>query len=61
MTLGTSNAGAYAERMRIDNTGNIGIGTTSPNVLLHLYKGAGEANIRLQSAGALTNTRLVLQ
>ena len=28
LTLGTSNAGTYAERMRIDSSGNVGIGNT---------------------------------
>ena len=31
LTLGTSNSGTYAERMRIDNSGNLMVATTNPN------------------------------
>jgi hypothetical protein len=34
LTFSTNNAGTFAERMRIDNAGNVGIGTTSPAELL---------------------------
>src|ERR1700722_2362197 len=30
LAIGTSTAGTYAEKVRIDNAGNVGIGTTSP-------------------------------
>jgi hypothetical protein len=43
LTLGTSNAGTYAERMRIDNAGNVGLGTTAPIA-------------KLDVGGALTDT-----
>ena len=36
MAFRTSNAGAAGERMRIINDGNVGIGTTSPAVNLHV-------------------------
>jgi hypothetical protein len=42
-----SGNGAYTERMRITNTGNVGIGTTSPSALLHV---AGET--RIDNTGA---------
>ncbi|MHA1410776.1 MAG: hypothetical protein ACTSQY_10805, partial [Candidatus Odinarchaeia archaeon] len=40
--LAGSNATSYQNlRLVIDNTGNVGIGTTSPQGLLHIYDGAG--------------------
>ena len=35
----TANAVAGAERMRITSTGNVGIGTSAPDDLLHVFKG----------------------
>lgn len=39
-----------SERMRITSAGNVGIGTTSPSGLLHLYKNNSPVVFRLQSA-----------
>ena len=48
MTFSTkpTGSGAMAERMRIQNTGNIGIGTTNPSTQLHIYEtGVADASI----------------
>jgi len=52
LTFGTSNSLTYATaRMRINNVGNVGIGTTSPTGKLHVRKSA--ASITPSSVGDL--------
>jgi hypothetical protein len=42
-----NNASSPTERVRIDNTGFMGIGETSPADLLHIKSASGNANVRL--------------
>ncbi len=44
LTFATRNSGTISERMRIDSTGNVGIGTTTPLVNLHV-KSAGQTAV----------------
>ena len=43
---------ADTESMRIDSSGNVGIGTSSPDTLAHLAAGAGSAVLRLENTDA---------
>jgi hypothetical protein len=45
-------ANSSAERMRITSGGNVGIGTSSPNSTLHLYKSSGTIFSTLQTGTA---------
>ena len=43
------NGTAPTERMRIDSSGQVGIGTSSPSTILHAYKNATSAEFRIQN------------
>ena len=71
LTFGTSDSGTVAERVRIDKSGNVGIGTNNPNVYANFttltLNGATSSALDFQGGGALmaevfaTSNDLVLQ
>jgi len=48
-TIGFSGGGN--ELMRIDSSGRVGIGTTTPGVKLHISSGSADAQMRIESTG----------
>ena len=55
----TPAAGSLTERVRIDSTGNVGIGTSSPDSNLHISSAGGtELHIQEESAGAAATMKL---
>ncbi|MFA7119639.1 MAG: hypothetical protein WC159_12785, partial [Sphaerochaetaceae bacterium] len=56
LSFRTTNAGVTAEAMRIDNNGNVGIGTTNPGMNLDVYPSTGNSGIRIRSTDG--NARL---
>jgi hypothetical protein len=58
LTLGTSNAGSYSERVRIDSSGNVGIGTTSP-ANKFVVSNNGAAGLEITPDGLASNPILV--
>src|SRR3989344_4163799 len=48
-TIANYPGSGWSEKMRITNTGNVGIGTTGPAATLHLYKATGTNYIEIDS------------
>ena len=51
-TCSTATTNSATERMRLDSSGRLGIGTTSPAQLLHLRAAAGSSILRIEDSGA---------
>ncbi|MAL46942.1 hypothetical protein, partial [Hyphomonas sp.] len=57
--LGFSTAGT--ERLRIDNNGNVGIGTDNPGLLLDVVAASGDANFRVRTVGTGTGDDTIIR
>jgi hypothetical protein len=60
LAFGTGNGVAPTERMRIDSSGNVGIGTSSPRAQTHIF-GAGQTTANLTDAGSKASMLRVSQ
>ena len=54
LTFSTRNAAAFTEKMRIDNLGNVGIGTTSPAAKFQVYSTSNDRALFLENAFSIT-------
>jgi hypothetical protein len=64
LVFGTRTSSTLAERMRITDTGNVGIGTTGPIFALHSYGGAAfnqgtNLNVRMTAQSSTTSVQAV--
>jgi hypothetical protein len=63
-TISTCNTfgGAQSEKFRVTNSGNVGIGATSPDKPLHIFRASNDAEIRLQTnSGTERNSYISLR
>ncbi|MBY0416400.1 MAG: tail fiber domain-containing protein, partial [Bdellovibrionales bacterium] len=58
LVFNTNTAGAVTEKMRIDNNGAVGIGTSTPTALLHLLGTTGDTSL-LVDRGTTGNPKMV--
>jgi hypothetical protein len=56
LTFYTTNAGSLSEKMRISNTGDVGIGITNPNYKLHV--GNATSSVRIEGPATAGGTAL---
>jgi len=51
----TNGVNTIAERLRIDSSGNVGIGTASPENNLHIFTNSGDEGLTIKSTGNTSN------